>query len=94
MLFYVSMANALRFHAVVSGKTLPLPDLGVFEGKRVEVIVVEDEGQPMRGASIPEAAPAQRPLGLYHGQFSVPDDFDAPLPADIQTYFDGEEHMA
>lgn len=37
------MANALKFHAVVRGKTLPLPDLAAFEGKRVEVIVVEDE---------------------------------------------------
>lgn len=37
------MANALKFHAVVVGKTLPLPDLSAFEGKRVEVIVVEEE---------------------------------------------------
>jgi hypothetical protein len=36
---------ALKFHALVSGKTLPLPGLSAFEGKRVEVIVFEDEGQ-------------------------------------------------
>jgi hypothetical protein len=77
------MANALKFHAIVSGKTLPLPDLGAFEGKRVEVIVVEDEGQP--------AQPLQRrPLGLLRGRLVVPDDFDAPLPPDLQKYFDGD----
>ncbi len=82
------MAHALKFHALVSGKTLPLPDLGVFEGKRVEVIVVEDEVQPSRASSL--ASAKQRPLGLYRGQFSIPDDFDAPLPDDVQKYFDGQ----
>jgi hypothetical protein len=37
------MSYALKFHAVVSGKALVLPDLSAFEGKRVEVIVVEDD---------------------------------------------------
>jgi hypothetical protein len=78
------MANALKFHAVVSGKTLSLPDLGAFEGKRVEVIVMEDDVQPA------PPAVARRPLGLLRGRLVVPDDFDAPLPADIQAYFDGE----
>lgn len=84
------MAHALKFHARVSGKTLPLPDLGAFEGKRVEVIVVEDEGPPsLRPAPEELHSGKQRPLGLYRGQFSVPEDFDAPLPDDIQNYFDG-----
>jgi len=80
------MANAFKFHAVVSGKTLPLPDLGAFEGKRVEVIVVEDEGQP---APLSQP-PTRRPLGLLRGRLVVPDDFDAPLPPDLQKYFDGD----
>jgi hypothetical protein len=84
------MAHALKFHAFVSGKTLPLPDLGAFEGKRVEVIVVEDEGQSSRAVSAESAGAKQRPLGLYRGQFSIPEDFDAPLPDDVQKYFDGE----
>jgi hypothetical protein len=79
------MAHALKFHTVVSGKTLSLPDLSAFEGKRVEVIVVEEDG-PID----PPVAPALRPLGLLRGQFTVPDDFDDPLPADLQKYFDGE----
>jgi hypothetical protein len=84
------MAHALKFHAFVTGKTLPLPDLGAFEGKRVEVIVVEDETEPPRTASGASAEAKQRPLGLYRGQFSIPEDFDAPLPDDIQKYFEGE----
>jgi hypothetical protein len=80
------MAHALKFHAVVSGKTLTLPDLSVFEGKRVEVIVVEDEVPAELGV-----APSGRPLGIMRGQFIVPDDFDAPLPDDLQRYFDGED---
>jgi len=67
------MAHAMKFHAVVSGKTLALPDLSAFEGKCVEVIAVEDDG----------------PLGVMRGQFTVPDDFDEPLPAELQAYFEG-----
>ena len=74
-----SMARALKFHAIVSGKTLSLPDLGAFEGKRVEVIVVEEEapaeiGAPPRGAATARAVARQ---------FVVPDDFDVPLPPEI-----------
>jgi hypothetical protein len=80
------MAQALKFHAVVSGKTLSLPDLGAFEGKCVEVIIVEEESP----AEIGTTPRGQRPLGLLRGQFIVPDDFDAPLPSEIQRYFDGD----
>jgi hypothetical protein len=80
------MAQALKFHAVVSGKTLSLPDLSAFEGKRVEVIVVEEDGPAEIGAT----PRGQRPLGLLRGQFVVPDDFDAPLPPELQRYFDGD----
>lgn len=78
-----SMANALRFHAVVAGKTLRLPDLGAFEGERVEVIVVEDEGseRPMPART--------RRFGTMAGEIEVASDFDAPLPEDIQAGFDG-----
>jgi hypothetical protein len=80
-----AMAKALKFHAVVRGKTLPLPDLAAFEGKRVEVIVVEDETEAPPG-------PVQcRRFGTLAGQFVVPDDFDAPLPADVLAAFEGSE---
>jgi antitoxin (DNA-binding transcriptional repressor) of toxin-antitoxin stability system len=32
----------------------------------------------------------QRPFGLCAGQFSVPPDFDDPLPADVMRDFDGQ----
>ena len=80
----------MKFHTLVSGKTLPLPDLSAFEGKRVEVIVVEDEGQVHNISSVSADSPKQRPLGLYRGKFIVPDDFDSPLPPEIQKYFDGQ----
>jgi hypothetical protein len=79
------MAHALKFHTVVSGKTLRLPDLGAFEGKRVEVIVVEDEEQPS------PTPPERRKLGILRGQLRIADDFDAPLPADMQASFDGDD---
>lgn len=78
------MAKALKFHAVVRGKTLPLPDLGAFEGKRVEVILVEDEAEE-------RAAPQGRRFGTLRGQFVVPDDFDAPLSDDVLSGFEGTE---
>ena len=80
------MAHALKFHAIVSGRTLTLPDLSAFEGKRVEVIVVEDEAP-----SELDVAPRSRPLGILRGQLIVPDDFNDPLPAEVQKYFEGEE---
>lgn len=81
------MAQALKFHTVVSGKTLTIDNLDAFEGKRVEVIVMEEEVQ---NAAISGAAVTRRrPLGLYRGRFVVTGDFDAPLPEDLQRYFDG-----
>jgi hypothetical protein len=78
-----SMANALKFHAVVAGKTLRLPDLSAFEGKRVEVIVMEDEGSDR-----PVPAHTRR-FGTMAGEIEVASDFDAPLPEDVQAGFDG-----
>lgn len=81
------MANALKFYAVVRGKTLSLPDLSSFEGKRVEVIVVEDD------TTAAQAPVARRRFGTLAGKFAVPDDFDAPLPEHVLADFevDGEE---
>jgi hypothetical protein len=87
------MAKALRFHAVVRGKALPLPDLSAFEGKRVEVIVLaeEDAAEALEQTAETPAAPALRgKLGMMRDVLQVPDDFDAPLPPEIQRYFDGE----
>ena len=31
-----------------------------------------------------------RPIGLANGQFTVPDDFNAPLPEDVLQAFEGK----
>lgn len=36
-----------------------------------------------------EPVDSPRPFGLCNGEFSVPDDFDAPLPEDIIKEFEG-----
>jgi antitoxin (DNA-binding transcriptional repressor) of toxin-antitoxin stability system len=43
-------------------------------------------------AGKPVGAPVKtlRPFGLCKGEFSVPDDFDAPLPEDILKAFEGK----
>jgi hypothetical protein len=33
--------------------------------------------------------PQPRPIGLAQGQFTVPDDFNAPLPEDVLQAFEG-----
>jgi len=80
------MARALKIHTVVSGKTLTLSDLGAFEGKRVHVTVQEELEQDVE-QEVPLLP--RRELGLLRGSVWLADDFDAPLPDDIQTYFDG-----
>jgi hypothetical protein len=83
------MADALRIRTVISSKTLTISDLDRFVGKRVEVIVLEDdrpESEPPRSP----VAPQRRRFGTMAGKIEIADDFDAPLPEEIQKYFDGE----
>jgi len=37
-----------------------------------------------------EAQKGKRYLGFYEGKFTVPDDFDAPLPDEILDAFEGK----
>ena len=57
--------------------------------KQAEVL---DFVEFLKDRSRPEnvATPARR-LGTLAGQFTVPEDFDAPLPPEVQTYFQGED---
>ena len=80
------MAEAMRFRTVVSGNTLTIPDLERFAGKRVEVIVLDDD-QPDTAAA---ASRPKRRFGTMAGQIKVADDFDAPLPPDLQRAFEGD----
>jgi prevent-host-death family protein len=49
-----------------------------------------------RGTPVARLVPAARPrargiLGIARGQFTVPEDFDAPLPPEVLAGFLGEE---
>jgi antitoxin (DNA-binding transcriptional repressor) of toxin-antitoxin stability system len=56
-----------------------------------ETIVVLRDGQPIAEIR-PAAAGTQqpRPYGLCAGEFTTPDDFDAPLPDEIVAGFEGQ----
>jgi prevent-host-death family protein len=56
---------------------------------RGEEIVISKRGKPVaRLCAMPSI---ERKFGVLKGKLSVPDDFDKPLPPDIQRYFDGED---
>ena len=38
---------------------------------------------------LPAVQPSPRPFGLCAGEFTVPDDFDEPLPEEILRAFEG-----
>ena len=66
----------------------PKAFLGRVEAGEAFVVVRGDhplaEVRPL-GAAVDQL----RPFGLCAGRFSVPDDFDAPLPEDILKEFEG-----
>jgi prevent-host-death family protein len=55
-----------------------------------EEIVISNAGKPV-ARLVPVAEPKKpRELGRHRGEIWIADDFDAPLPPEIQAYFDGE----
>jgi prevent-host-death family protein len=55
-----------------------------------EHLVVVRGGRPVAELRpVPAAQPGPRPFGLCAGAFTVPDDFDAPLPEEILRGFEG-----
>ena len=68
---------------------------GYFERVQAgETLLVTKSGQPFAEivpvASVAGGVPLKRrPSGLAEGQFVVPDDFDDPLPDEIQRLFEG-----
>ena len=55
-----------------------------------EHLVVIRGGRPIAELRpIPAAQSGERPFGLASGAFTVPDDFDAPLPDEILRGFEG-----
>jgi len=55
-----------------------------------EHFVVVRGGHPVAELRpVPSALPGPRPFGLCAGAFTVPDDFDAPLPEEVLRDFEG-----
>jgi prevent-host-death family protein len=55
-----------------------------------EHLVVVRGGRPVAELRpVPATQPGPRPFGLCVGAFTVPDDFDAPLPEEILRAFEG-----
>jgi prevent-host-death family protein len=79
----------------ISVDNIPQDLAGYFERVQAgETLLVTKSGQPFAEiipvASVPEDTVwPLRPIGLAEGQFIVPDDFDDPLPDEIQRLFEG-----
>jgi prevent-host-death family protein len=55
-----------------------------------EEITIANRGVPVaRLVPVPHEESTRR-LGFFRGQMTIPDDFDAPLPADILDAFEGK----
>ncbi len=52
-----------------------------------EEITIARAGQPIARLVAIEPKPGRRPLDLDRGLLEVPEDFDAPLPADLLAAF-------
>ena len=91
----IVMANAICIHTTLESETMRIPELLPFIGKKVQIIVVEDEpatANAMTGqhtAAGPDEAP-KRTLGSLRGLLEVPENFDDPLPDALLRTFEGE----
>lgn len=54
-----------------------------------EDVVIARSGKPVARLTRLAPQPKKRRLGLLDGQFKIPDDFNAPLPADVVSAFEG-----
>jgi len=55
-----------------------------------EEITIANRGKPVARLGPLQAKDSDRKLGALKGKFSVPDDFDAPLPDEILDAFEGK----
>jgi prevent-host-death family protein len=56
-----------------------------------EEITIANRGVPVARLVPVLPEKAQRVLGIFRGEFSVPDDFDAPLPEAVLELFEGRK---
>jgi len=59
------------------------------------IVSKEPQKLPEKGSGLltiltPHAPAGPRPIGLARGEFTVPDDFNAPLPEDVLRGFEGK----
>jgi antitoxin (DNA-binding transcriptional repressor) of toxin-antitoxin stability system len=77
--------------STISIQDIQRDPLGIL--RRVEngetLVVVRDEHPVAEIKPIMSQAPQPRPFGLCRGQFTVPGDFDQPLPDEILKEFEG-----
>jgi hypothetical protein len=83
----VQSAVRLRVH-IAKDHTVRLPD-DLPEGG-AEIIVLYD-APPPSDERARKAALRRASFGADAGLFTVPDDFDEPLPPDVQRFFEGED---
>ncbi|NEP61283.1 MAG: type II toxin-antitoxin system Phd/YefM family antitoxin [Symploca sp. SIO2G7] len=55
-----------------------------------ETIVIMRYNQPIAELRPIASSKQLRPFGLCAGEFTVPEDFDAPLPEDLLNSFEGK----
>jgi antitoxin (DNA-binding transcriptional repressor) of toxin-antitoxin stability system len=55
-----------------------------------ETLVIVRSDQPIAELRPIASNKQLRPFGLCSGEFTVPDDFDAPLPEDLLSSFEGK----
>ncbi|MBE9065731.1 type II toxin-antitoxin system Phd/YefM family antitoxin [Leptolyngbya cf. ectocarpi LEGE 11479] len=55
-----------------------------------ETVVIVHLDQPIAELRPVDNSQQLRPFGLCTGEFTVPDDFDAPLPEDLLNSFEGK----
>lgn len=63
--------------------------LRVEAGETLLIVQADKLVVELKSASHDAAAKQLRPIGLCSEQFTVPDDFDAPLPDDVLNAFEG-----
>ena len=56
-----------------------------------EEVTIANRGVPVARLVPVPSKKAQRVLGIFRGQFTVPNDFDAPLPGDLLDLFEGRK---
>jgi prevent-host-death family protein len=55
-----------------------------------EVILIARNGQPLAQLGPVQEQRKPRQFGFWEGKVWISDDFDDPLPPEIQRYFEGE----